>query len=241
MSEKTEWEMTHLCRRNNEPDCEYFLQTDTDALLDGKNLSKCCYYCTSENKVRKIGSVGSWTGLSPKFCPKRKCLSDEKGNAVTASKLTYKDVLLEHYPNFDVDRFEDFIVEACIEYYFESAFPCSKRCKSHWESECLSECRDEIEDCELERVKKYLKTALDNTAEPAEKKQELIPAPAEEKPAVFDYSDLDTDTADKPREAAEKVIAAKKTISLKLHSKSKLHMTCLQTTKAVHSVHGAKV
>lgn len=39
--------------------------------------------------------------------------------------------------------------------------------------------------------------AVDNTTEPAEKKQELIPAPAEEPPAVFDYSELNSDRAKK--------------------------------------------
>lgn len=39
--------------------------------------------------------------------------------------------------------------------------------------------------------------AVDNTTEPAEKKQELIPAPAEEPPAVFNYSELDSDRAKK--------------------------------------------
>ena len=68
----TQWDETHLCSRYNESDCEFFLKTDAEIVFNGKKLDKCCYYCTSENKVRKIGTGGTWTGLSPKFCPKRK-------------------------------------------------------------------------------------------------------------------------------------------------------------------------
>lgn len=73
-----DWALTHLCRKFGENDCEYFLQTDNKGtVVNGKKLDICCYYCTSENKVRKIGSGGTWTGLSPKFCPKRKALEEK--------------------------------------------------------------------------------------------------------------------------------------------------------------------
>lgn len=75
-----QWDRTHLCGdkyRNNV--CEYFMKTDNkDTIVNGKKLDRSCYYCTSENKIRKIGSGGSWTGLSPKFCPKRKTLEEQK-------------------------------------------------------------------------------------------------------------------------------------------------------------------
>lgn len=81
MSVQFEWDMTHLCSRYNDKDCEHFLQTGSkETVLNGKKLDICCYYCTSENKVRKIGSGGTWTGLSPKFCPKRKALEDNRSN-----------------------------------------------------------------------------------------------------------------------------------------------------------------
>lgn len=73
-----DWELTHLCRKLGKKDCEYFLQTSNkETVVNGKQLDICCYYCTSENKVRKIGSGGTWTGLSPKFCPKRKALEEK--------------------------------------------------------------------------------------------------------------------------------------------------------------------
>lgn len=77
-----QWDRTHLCGdRYNNNICEFFLQTDSkDTTVNGKKLDRSCYYCTSENKIRKIGSGGSWTGLSPKFCPKRKALEQHTAN-----------------------------------------------------------------------------------------------------------------------------------------------------------------
>lgn len=72
-----QWDETHLCSRYNESDCEFFLKTDAEIVFNGKKLDKYCYYCTSENKVRKIDTGGTWTGLSPKFCPKRKTAEKE--------------------------------------------------------------------------------------------------------------------------------------------------------------------
>lgn len=83
----TQWDKTHLCRRLYKDDCEYFLQTGSiETVLDGHKLAKCCYYCTSENKVRKIGSGGSWTGLSPKFCPKRRELEENNTDISAAAE-----------------------------------------------------------------------------------------------------------------------------------------------------------
>lgn len=82
-----DWNVTHLCTGYNKPDCEYFLQTDNkETFLDGKRLDVCCYYCTSENKVRKIGSGGTWTGLSPKFCPKRRAAENNEMSVNTDGK-----------------------------------------------------------------------------------------------------------------------------------------------------------
>ncbi|MEZ3438203.1 MAG: ParB/RepB/Spo0J family partition protein [Oscillospiraceae bacterium] len=77
-----QWDRTHLCGdRYNNNICEFFLKTDSkDTTVNGKKLDRSCYYCTSENKIRKIGSGGSWTGLSPKFCPKRKALEQHTAN-----------------------------------------------------------------------------------------------------------------------------------------------------------------
>lgn len=82
-----DWNVTHLCTGYNKPDCEYFLQTDNkETFLNGKRLDVCCYYCTSENKARKIGSGGTWTGLSPKFCPKRRAAENNEMSVNTDGK-----------------------------------------------------------------------------------------------------------------------------------------------------------
>lgn len=77
---REQWDNTHLCgSKYNDTRCEFFLQTDSeDTNVNGKKLDRFCYYCTSDNKIRKIGSGGSWTGLSPKFCPKRKALEQQQ-------------------------------------------------------------------------------------------------------------------------------------------------------------------
>ena len=55
-----QWDKTHLCGdKYNDTLCEYFIQPDSAAELNGKKLSKFCYYCTAENKIRKIGEGGS--------------------------------------------------------------------------------------------------------------------------------------------------------------------------------------
>lgn len=78
-SVQNQWDNTHLCgTKINSDRCEHFLETGSEEkVLHGRKLDKWCYYCTSENKVRKIGSGGTWTGLSPKFCPKRKALEEK--------------------------------------------------------------------------------------------------------------------------------------------------------------------
>lgn len=83
ISVQNQWDNTHLCgTKINDDYCEYFLQTGgEETVRNGKKLDKWCYYCTSENKVRKIGSGGTWTGLSPKFCPKRKALENQTDGA----------------------------------------------------------------------------------------------------------------------------------------------------------------
>ena len=77
---REQWDNTHLCgSKYHNTRCEFFLETDSEnTTMNGKRLDRCCYYCTSENKIRKIGSGGSWTGLSPKFCPKRKALEQQQ-------------------------------------------------------------------------------------------------------------------------------------------------------------------
>ena len=64
----------HLCGTYvGQKKCEHFREIGSKPETFGnKVLDRCCYYCMSEGKCRKIGNGGSWTGLSPKWCPKRK-------------------------------------------------------------------------------------------------------------------------------------------------------------------------
>lgn len=75
-----QWDETHLCGNYHGEHCEYLVQAKDDTVLNGKKLESWCPYCTSEKKVRKIGSAGMWTGISPKFCPKRKALENKEDN-----------------------------------------------------------------------------------------------------------------------------------------------------------------
>lgn len=104
-----QWDNTHLCLRGNRFDnnvCEFFLKTDSkDTTVNGKKLDRSCYYCTSENKFRKIGSGGSWTGLSPKFCPKRKALENEED--IMARKLQLDAAITKDMKSAASDSFID--------------------------------------------------------------------------------------------------------------------------------------
>lgn len=87
-----QWDNTHLCvSKYFGTLCEYFLQPSSseDTVINGKKLDKLdrySYYCTAENKVRKIGGGGSWTGLPPKFCPKRKALEEQQSMCDTSAE-----------------------------------------------------------------------------------------------------------------------------------------------------------
>ena len=102
-----QWERTHLCRNKYDNTlCEFFLQTDSkDTTVNGKKLDRSCYYCTSENKIRKIGSGGSWTGLSPKFCPKRRALENEED--IMARKLQFDAAITRDMKSAASDSFID--------------------------------------------------------------------------------------------------------------------------------------
>lgn len=314
----TQWDETHLCSRYNESDCEFFLKTDAEIVFNGKKLDKCCYYCTSENKVRKIGTGGTWTGLSPKFCPKRKtaeketaekqlsyidklrekypkisiedewlfedycpetlflgkniphisndlcdsfshkpddqdyypkcqkcwnspCAADvtfiseddeelkdfeenyffhypdeetadtvpeisENTSETDKPKPTYKDILLEHYPDFDESRFDEFACSACVAEYFNDVgevIDCAginNNCKICW----CSECRHTWDICEEgeQEIKPYLNTPPVPADTEADKSPENQIATTTETAlqSSFDYSELDSDTAKNLRE-----------------------------------------
>lgn len=108
-SAQQQWDETHLCgSKCDNTLCEFFLQTDCkDNVVNGKKLDRCCYYCTSENKVRKIGDGGTWTGLSPKFCPKRKALEIKKGDDEMARKMQFDIAITKDMQSAASDSFMD--------------------------------------------------------------------------------------------------------------------------------------
>ena len=62
----------------SENHCKYLLYSKKDSVFNGKKLNDFCVYCTSEEKIRKIGHQSTWTGLSPKFCPIRQKQQTDK-------------------------------------------------------------------------------------------------------------------------------------------------------------------
>lgn len=75
MAGKNETMNKHLCGSpyNAEKACEHLLYAANDEQMAGKKkLQKYCVYCTAEGKTRTIGFMSTWTGCSPKWCPKRK-------------------------------------------------------------------------------------------------------------------------------------------------------------------------
>ncbi len=102
-----QWDETHLCGDCHGEHCEYLVQAKDDTILNGKKLDSWCPYCTSENKVRKIGSAGSWTGISPKFCPKRKALENKEDNM--ARKLQLDAAITKDMKSAASDSFVDSI------------------------------------------------------------------------------------------------------------------------------------
>lgn len=210
----TQWDESHLCRRYNENDCEFFLQVNDETVLNGKKLDKCCYYCTSENKVRKIGTGGTWTGLSPKFCPKRKIA--EKENA--EKQPSYLDKLCEKYPKISI---EDDWFDCCPAELFDGDdlpivgdCPIKLECKDCWKSPCPADVdfKNDLEDFEADYFEQYpakdTEEAAEDVPENSEEKSEtdkltknqIVPQDKGEISGAFDYSELDNDTAKNLRE-----------------------------------------
>ncbi len=64
---------THLCGAiRDDGKCEHLLYAENDMAIGKKKLNRYYVYCTAENRVRSMGCAASWTGCSPKWCPKRK-------------------------------------------------------------------------------------------------------------------------------------------------------------------------
>ncbi len=213
----SEWEFTHLCQVYGKDDCEYFLQTDNEeTVLNGKTLDPCSYYCTSENKVRKIGSGGTWTGLSPKFCPKRKEIFNKSEAAEQPSpQISYIDKLREKYPK--VNETDDwFDTVYCPSELFDgdgvndpADDKCSyttkddEACKKCWRERCPANISfvDDLEDFEEEYFENYPdeepapEASESETAKAHNETAVTVPNENTEVQAAFDYSELDGDTA----------------------------------------------
>lgn len=59
----------HICGSPySKEHCKYlkYIQTDVE------KLDKYCVYCLAGKRPKKISCMASWTGLTPKWCPKIK-------------------------------------------------------------------------------------------------------------------------------------------------------------------------
>ena len=124
------------------------------------------------------------------------------------SKPTYKDIFLEHYPDFDVSRFDEFINSNCCyacaaEYFTDTEpFDCNnpQNCKKCWYSPCENNWNSPdfvLED--IEDISDYFKTVTvpenESPEEIADKTAVSIQDKNTEMQTGFDYSELDVDTA----------------------------------------------
>lgn len=70
----------HLCGSyyDKKGRCEHLLPVSEEGKTYGKKILKLYYcYCTAEGKCRSLGSIATFTGNSPTWCPKRKALSEQ--------------------------------------------------------------------------------------------------------------------------------------------------------------------
>lgn len=78
----SDYRKTHLCGSaygSADKRCEYLLYASNGVEQIGKKkLQQYHVYCTSEGKVRTMGCMASWTGCSPKWCPKRKAMEEKE-------------------------------------------------------------------------------------------------------------------------------------------------------------------
>ena len=74
------YEKTHLGGSIYSSDrCEHLLYATEKGQTHGKKaLQQYFVYCTAEHRCRSMGCAASWTGCSPKWCPKRKALESKE-------------------------------------------------------------------------------------------------------------------------------------------------------------------
>lgn len=101
----TQWEIEHnyLCGNYHAEHCEFLFTSEKNTVLNGKKLGVYCAYCTSENKIRKINHISLWSGISPKFCPKRKQIEEDK----MARKLQFDAAITKDMKSAASDSFMD--------------------------------------------------------------------------------------------------------------------------------------
>ena len=55
------------CRKDG-VDCPHFYKCTEEG--DTVQLQRFCFYCLATPRIKKIGTVASWTGTTPPWCPK---------------------------------------------------------------------------------------------------------------------------------------------------------------------------
>lgn len=73
-------EKTHLCGGiYGDKRCEHLLYVKESGQTHGKIVLQQYYvYCTAGGRCRSMGCAASWTGCSPKWCPKRQALESKE-------------------------------------------------------------------------------------------------------------------------------------------------------------------
>lgn len=73
-------EKTHLCGGiYGDKRCEHLLYVKESGQTHGKKVLQQYYvYCTAGGRCRSMGCTASWTGCSPKWCPKRQALESKE-------------------------------------------------------------------------------------------------------------------------------------------------------------------
>ena len=107
MKANCNWKQTHLCGSAYSEHCEYLLFTSRATEYNGKKLDDYCVYCTFQNKARKINGTATWTGLTPKFCPKRQKIEAQKENETMAKKFAFDTNMISDVKSVNANSFMD--------------------------------------------------------------------------------------------------------------------------------------
>ena len=60
------------CRKDGVDCSDFYKCTEEGDIVQnsGKKLQRFCFYCLATPRIKKIGTVASWTGTTPPWCPK---------------------------------------------------------------------------------------------------------------------------------------------------------------------------